>query len=40
MSETDVEVIVGGNTSFAFDLYRKLKVICFSPHTASPPRLP
>ncbi|MCK5647223.1 MAG: serpin family protein [Anaerolineales bacterium] len=39
MSETDVEVIVGGNTAFAFDLYRKLREdegnLFFSPHSIS-----
>jgi len=39
MSETDVEVIVGGNTAFAFDLYGKLREdegnLFFSPHSIS-----
>jgi serpin B len=39
MSETDVEVIVGGNTAFAFDLYRKLREtegnLFFSPYSIS-----
>ena len=39
VSETDVEVIVGGNTAFAFDLYRKLREdegnLFFSPYSIS-----